>query len=226
MERHRKKPVKQDQEDSSEESDGEKNDLYALPYSSGKYKDSQFSKELSQLGFGAGGLPPLTFSHLNRNWSKLSASTFGDGLLSDGFEAEEKEGVFGPGIELSSLPWTEMQGEESTEDERGGEEERLTSSSQHLEGGGGELFQKTLPAAKRARVGMARHGARPATVRVPSSQVKRHDGGRGKKRFKLSKTRESTYTTCRESYSVQHLTVKLVSFACVTDPHYTCQGSV
>lgn len=46
-------------------------DLYPLVYSARatfrKNKGSSYNK----LGFGAAGLPPLTFSHLSRNWKNV-----------------------------------------------------------------------------------------------------------------------------------------------------------
>ena len=78
------------------------NDISPLPYNPLKTKSLKASKEFDTLGFGAGGLPPMAFSHLARNWTQMMPnSTFGDVIAEDG-------GDYGPGVGLISLPWIEM----------------------------------------------------------------------------------------------------------------------
>ncbi len=206
-ERSKKKPVKLEERDGepSESGDTEKsiNDVYALPYTaSNQYKQVHQSKQLNNMGFGAGGLPPLTFSHLNRNWNTLPSTSgsistaVGDGASSE----EEEEGeFFGPSNELSDLPWTSMEPDDSSDEEGGaeggppnlGKGRKGSRRVQGREGGAGAA--QTLPAAKRPRPWRAGGEAKPGVVRVPSGMVTRHSGGRGKKRFRLSKTQEGAF---------------------------------
>ncbi len=201
------KREKDNDRDSSDDSDTEttENDIYALPYSSSKkYKRIKPIQELNKLGFGAGGLLPLTFSHLSRNWCTLPSkvggrsATFGDQLPSeDEEEEEEEEGFFGPGTKLLNLPWIEMQSGDITDEEQGedgalrlsldGEESTRGVQGTDMESSG------LIPAAKRPRVGPSGPEATTAMVRVPSTLVRRNDGGRGKTRFRLSRTQEGQW---------------------------------
>ena len=46
-------------------------DLYPLVYSSRAMLRKKKDVEYNKCGFGAAGLPPLTFSHLSRNWRNI-----------------------------------------------------------------------------------------------------------------------------------------------------------
>lgn len=217
VDRPRKKPVKREKESdragdaSSDDSDTERtaDDDYSLPYSfAGKYKCIRSVKEINQLGFGAGGLPPLTFSHLGRNWCSFMggrSASFGPSDESEEEEEEEGGGFFGPGSELSSLPWTDMHPGDSTDEEQGEDEGNLDLSQ---DGGGtlrdvqrGEGVGGRPPVRKRARSELT---PRPATVRVPRSMVTRHSGGRGRKRFRHSKTQEGRHQSLQARVTITH----------------------
>ncbi len=95
-----------------------------LPYTvnSRLSRDPAFIESYNQRGFGGGGLPPLAFSHLHRNWA-----------TSGGHQVREPVGGvtppppchYGPGVELSGLPSTieQMEGISEKEEESADEGE-------------------------------------------------------------------------------------------------------
>lgn len=181
VERHhsKKKDSKKpgEEEEESEGSEAEErsphtNDLYPLPYKSGRF-GHEAVKQYNDLGFGAGGLPPLTFSHLSRNWSQLT----GIGFTQDTEECEEGED-YGPRVELSKLPWTEM------------ETDYHINEGMKQENDGMGTTEELPPHPKRRKV-MLQPAAGARKVLVPSRSVRQHDGGRGKPRFRLKRALES-----------------------------------
>ena len=138
-------------------------------------------KNFNSKGFGAGGVAPLTFSHLNRNWATTLPSftikaPLGEELVLEGTQ-------YGPGVSLPTRPGAreedmrecsysavsveeEVSGGEEFVREEGEEEERLPSSSSEEED---------------AEVGRKKKRQK---VMVPSGEVKCHQGGRGRSRHR------------------------------------------
>ena len=162
-------------------------DSHALPYTAfGRTLQRKKLKEFNKLGFGAGGLPPLSFSHANRNWTQLPGGGGREVLLPGGVGGGREEGqeVYGPGMGLAHLPQMRMQS--GHEEEEDGEVGRVCG----VEGGerraGGEA---SFPPAKRLKLA-SKPSLKAAVVRVPSSQVRQHEGGRGQKRMRAKRAIE------------------------------------
>lgn len=144
------------------------NDSNALLYSHSVYinckkqGNKEKEKEFNKQGFGAGGLPPMLFSHSSRNWSHQH------GALSDTYSTNSHSTLSDthPGVRLTDLPYVKM----DTDD--------VTLSG--VKRDGGEACE-SAPAAKRKKVSQ---GVR---VSVPSGQVVRHEGGRGHERVRMKK---------------------------------------
>ena len=156
-------------------------DVHGLPYTLEQQKtlrQPEAARKYNSLGFGAGGLPPLTHSHLARNWCQGSLELQEE-------EEEEGEGVelgeepvaegYGPGMELIRLPKAEGLAYAGG----GGE------GGEGSEGGRASEDEDTRRTDKPSDVGIV------ARVTVPSSQIKRRDGGRGKARAKVVKPAKS-----------------------------------
>lgn len=162
-------------------------DSHALPYTAfGRTLQRKKLKEFNKLGFGAGGLPPLSFSHANRNWTQLPGGGGRELLLSGGVGGGREEGqeVYGPGMSLAHLPQMRMQsGHEEDEDSEVGRVCEVESGERRA---GGEA---SLPPAKRLKLA-SRPSLKAAVVRVPSSQVRQHEGGRGQKRMRAKRAIE------------------------------------
>ena len=129
-------------------------------------------------GFGAGGLPPLLFSHLSRNWAVTSSTA----SRPPRENIDMWVGQYGPGIDLLTLPCVKdedmlslgfQEGESSVEGvssevedvlgvEGEGEEEGLSSLSE------GET-EAEMGCGRRKRV----------KVMVQACEVQQHQGGRG-----------------------------------------------
>ena len=161
-------------------------DSHALPYTAfGRTQKRKKYREFNKLGFGAGGLPPLSFSHANRNWTQLPGG--GRELpLSGGMGGGREEGqeAYGPGMGLAHLPQMKMYSG------RGEEEDSEVRRVCGVEGGerrGGE--EASCPPAKRLKLA-SKHSVKAAVVRVPSSQVKQYEGGRGQKRMRAKRAIE------------------------------------
>ena len=138
----------------------EGDDLCPLHYPVGLREPAQV-EEFNTRGFGAGGLPPLLFSHLSRNWiiHPLVVTTPLKGHTpSPPPAAATSEGAwmgrgYGPGVGLTDLPTGGLIEGDVLEVEGEGE------------GEGGEESP-----------------AKRVCLMVPSSEVKQYQGGRGRER--------------------------------------------
>ena len=194
--------------------DPEENDIHPLLYYASKHsrllKATSTTKKYNKNGFGAGGLPPLFFSHGSRNWSRRinRPSTFGDELNETAstlspmapstLSAPSTSGTH-PGVLLLDLPHTDMGDWYSSSDEEVIDREavnldvedqvdRTFRTRDHggkfgtsMRGGDVEGSEQGPPAAKRRKV------TKGVRASVPSSQVKKNDGGRGKERVRMKK---------------------------------------
>ena len=177
-------------------------DRHALPYVfQNKRLSSEQVKEYNQRGFGAGGLPPLTFSHLKRNWSQINTSGVAeDDGMEFGLNTGEVDGVewgptsmeqgqrgYGPGMGLGAgiFPRVDVESPASWEREAGGVRREGRSVEEVVK-------EKGVLAVKRPRLG-SKSGARGRLLQVPSSQVQRHSGGKGYQRFRTKKALEGLY---------------------------------
>ena len=176
-------------------------DVYPLSYSATpqiqKLKHTRL--EYNSQGFGAAGLPPLTFSHLNRNWNLYSVFLQNEDMFSVKPPSEKMEedesgsrSWYGPGVSLSKFPKKRMRVSYSSDEEQhmeldlesGGleewdidmEQERgdVTFPNEDHEPGG----EDKVPASKIQRL-------MSSLVTIPTDQVKRHSGGKGRTRFRL-----------------------------------------
>ena len=152
-------------------SDQIEDDVNALPYD---FKNKRISTEAvkayNEKGFGAGGLPPLTFSHLKRNWCNLPTwDNEEDGMEQD-FEDD--------GIETSGMDWSYGPGmgfvtQQDTTD--------ITSGKQEI-----------TPSQKRVCVD-PKPRPQAQVIQIPSHQIQRYSGGRGRKRIRTKKVVEGIY---------------------------------
>ena len=82
----KRRRAKQDDHDQTEETEDHEEALYAndtfpLPYvriPMSRATSKAAIREFNAQGFGAGGLPPFCFSHLNRNWAQVGVVTCTD----------------------------------------------------------------------------------------------------------------------------------------------------
>ena len=82
--------------------ESEISDVHPLFYEAEGMRQVTKSKEFNSKGFGAGGLAPLTFSHLNRNWvqSLPDFLTHGELVLGEFISPETEPGPSGLGTSL------------------------------------------------------------------------------------------------------------------------------
>lgn len=189
----------------------EENDTHPLLYYANKHttKSSSAAKNYNKKGFGAGGLPPLFFSHGSRNWNRRinHYSTFGDEATSTSSSVAPSKSSTNlpssssslPGVDLTDLPHTDVVDWYSSSDEE--EINRETVNLEPMEAedqsnrtfgarggfvGGrdveGDRSEQGSPVAKRQKL-----TTKGTHVNVPSSQVKMNDGGRGKERVRMKK---------------------------------------
>ena len=145
-------------------------DTHPLPYTLSGKKSSEDYKRYNTMGFGAGGLPPLTFSHLSRNWSQHTPGATGE-------EVTGEVGSSSHRLKLGSIPWVKMDTEyEEEAGQSSTQGDRHSSVLENLE----DILQ---PPAKK-----------PRTVTVPSSQIQKHSGGKGKERYR-TKSRFKCFVT-------------------------------
>ena len=153
-------------------------DTHALPYIVlGRASHRDKFREFNKRGFGAGGLPPLFFSHANRNWTQIIGRTGKEPLPKLG-EVQVVDGeVYGPGMGLAKLPQIEMHsgGGGGRIELQGREERRVVEA--------GEAMVKRLKL-------LGKPGLKAGIVRVLGSQVKQHEGGRGQKRARVRRAIE------------------------------------
>jgi hypothetical protein len=152
------------------------NDLHSLTYTLRNTRiTTKIARKFNEQGFGAGGLPPLTFSHLPRNWCGSSHRDEDDGggmgIGECGMGVRNGEGgmewSYGPGMGLDA---GEVDGEEGKE-------------------GGGE--ETSAPPHKRICVGPRPHTQRVGVVHIPSHQIQRYSGGRGFTRVRSKRALET-----------------------------------
>ena len=145
---------------------------------------AKVAKAYNQKGFGAGGLSPLFFSHLKRNWYSVASRDtssggmeHGDGTGGMGMGENGMEWSYGPGMGLESpqLSFVPMEGEggERGEESEGGVRERVSGP----------------PPLKKACFD-SRPRLQGHVVQIPSHQVQRHSGGRGFQRSRTKKALE------------------------------------
>ena len=163
----------EDDEDDDEADEGEsskyssKNDVYPLEYHK---SDPKKCRAKFDSGFGAGGLHPLSYSHMAKNWISFAASkhsTSVDLPVSSG--KTDTGSTYGPGMELSMLP-------------RVSEE---TASK-----GRGESSKRPAPLDEETASGVASKRMRIETAIVPSDSIQAHTGGRGLQRNRPKMSQE------------------------------------
>ena len=183
--------------------DQSKADPFALvysPFSKKSRQDPVVSEEYNQKGFGAGGLPPLFYSHLSRNWTTASTSVQAPPSTdlspshppcSADYQSEACH--YGPGMGLQGLhPMnTEEKGGMVSEELDSGNMGVAASENESLELSHVESWVEG-EALLGEREGEEEEMARKRRRIIPSSQVKQFQGGRGRDRFRLkSKTKKS-----------------------------------
>ncbi len=121
-------------------------------------------EDFNAKGFGAGGLPPFFFAHLNRNWvihplvvTTPTGHAPPGGGGGGGGEGAWQGGGYGPGVGLTELSAVAGSSNEGALDGLEGEVDE-------------EERQGEGPPAKRV------------CLMVPSSEVKQYQGGRGQER--------------------------------------------
>ena len=150
-------------------------DLHELPYDFRNQRtSSEVAKVYNRRGFGAGGLPPLTFSHLKRNWCYLPSSEIKEDGMGRGIDDDDgmEWGTSGMGTGEGGMEWSYGPGmgigtQQDASDVTNGDGE--SAPSRKRVSGGSE---------PRPQVGV---------VKVPSHQIQRHSGGRGLKRKRTKK---------------------------------------
>ena len=159
------------------------NDLHPLPYTlRNTHISTKTARDFNKLGFGAGGLPPLAFSHLRRNWYGVTyrekeeevrgygdeGSGMGTGECGMGIGNGEEGGMewsYGPGMGLRA-PGT------------------LVGKDEEEGGGGGSEGASAPPTHKRVCLDPKPHPKSGGVVQIPSQQIQRYSGGRGFTRFR------------------------------------------
>ena len=129
-------------------------------------------EDFNRRGFGAGGLNPLMFSHLNRNWgnttSQFNFREKGSASSRCGKQGDGPDGkAYGPGMGLFSIPEADMQW--STTQEQSSEPGEVSKQAGR---------SQPPPASKKPKL---------ATVVVPTSEVKARSGGKGYQRVRARK---------------------------------------
>lgn len=148
-------------------------------------------EEFNSKGFGGGGLPPLFFSHLSRNWAvthQSALSAHQSALSAHHVDQEQGEGdadcYYGPGVELTDISGGWKGGVESSTD--------VGVALLDLEGEGhdeeGEVEEEEEEEERRVQ-GPANKKQR---VLVPSSELKQHRGGRGQWRYRSRRGRDQS----------------------------------
>lgn len=185
------------------------NDDYPLPYSAStqlmKYKAK--CTEFNSRGFGAAGLPPLAFSHMNRNW--ILNTLQGETLFQTVSELDEFENVderggtrnrYGPGFSLLKFPKRSMDVVFTSDDEeeqsmevdiesQGLDEYSMEDQMDMMDISSSILPEQEELGSMSEQSGVPprkkRKGLEHGMVMVPSSQVKRSSGGKGRARYRM-----------------------------------------
>ena len=194
MDRSSKKRTS-DQEDSSRE-DGEEEegaqtyskDIFPLPYTTKEKMKmrKQHTAMKDARGFGAGGLPPHSFSHLYRNWCPPRTTTAvglesADMLARGGGASNDS---YGPGVGLTQLPSAKMARRGWDRDEAG--EEGTPGGLLELDNIVKGLKPMSTPTPFKVKGPFAK-------LTIKSSEVLRRHGGKGLKRVEQAKKLEGEH---------------------------------
>lgn len=89
-------------------------DEYPLPYNRDISRFKGKSVQFDSQGFGAGGLAPLMFSHLSKNWvqSLPDFLTEGELKLGEFIQTQPGSDSYGPGMSLGIIPEVSLQSED------------------------------------------------------------------------------------------------------------------
>ena len=129
------------------------------------------SREFNRMGFGAGGLPPLFFSHLNRNWNQHTVGN-----------QKEKVDNNDDKSTLNLKMVSQIYAESETEYESPQESGHRSHMDASLHVVNEDDITKVLP-IKKAKMSV-----------VPSGHIRSHSGGKGRERYRIKKT-ESKFLT-------------------------------
>ena len=153
------------------------NDVHPLHYSFDKHRGRSSSEkaEYDSKGFGAGGLAPLKFAHMPKNWVQGLPDFLTEGELLSGEFIKTGSGseVYRPGMGLSTLPRVNLQSHEEDDGKSSLPRpqtlgKRLPSSFEGNDCGGVSI-------KKKKKLG---------TVPTPSSSIQSHTGGKGLQRVR------------------------------------------
>ena len=143
------------------------NDIHPLQYDQ-SVRFAAKSKEFNSRGFGAGGLTPLKFAHLPKNWvqSLPDFLTEGELVLGNFMKGKSRSDSYGPGMSLDKLPEVSLQSDQDGDSENPLPLSRKRSSS-FLRHEAGSKRKKTVE-----------------PVITSSSAVKSFTGGKGLQRIR------------------------------------------